>query len=140
MKVYHGTTAWEATSLVSNSRNWLYVTDTPHRAQLYADSRATHFDVSRDIRRSPGSVLVELETDDPIRWSHRPEDHPTLDQCEATIRSWRIISVTVYARAYDLKHGMSNLGTRREPRYVRAYEHLQEVFGDLLTIVVVDDA
>lgn len=75
MRVYHGTSVWEATSLVSNSRNWLYVTDTPQRAQLYADSRATHFDVSRDIRQAPGSVLVELETSDPITWSRRPADH-----------------------------------------------------------------
>ena len=132
MKVYHGTTYWKLHNLFSsNSDNshGLYVTDTAERAQLYADAQASG-EVSLNLRHVSGSAIVELETSDEVRWSRRPDDHPSLDKCEAVIQHWTVRHVVVYTDRFNLEHAMMKVAGQ----YVKAFEFLQKKLDQRLEI------
>lgn len=134
MRAYHGTAVWNVAKLLEGKSTvfgGLSVTDTAERAQLYADAQATR-EVSEKIRRAAGSAVVELEVGG-VKWIRRPASHGTLDTCEATVKTWQIAKVTVYASAYDLENSAAKI----EGRYQNPYKFLQERLGDKVEIIVV---
>lgn len=40
-------------------------------------------------------MVVTIEVDEQVRWFCRPEDHPTLDQCEAMVTRGAIVEVHI---------------------------------------------
>jgi hypothetical protein len=133
MIVYHGSTSWKIHSLAfgkSNSWLGLWITDTPERAQLYADAQASEI-VSTELRFFEDSAVAELETTE-VKWYHRSEDHSSLDKCEATIEAWKVRRVTVRMREYDMQHAKVKI----DGDYVLILENLQRVFGDKLEIII----
>lgn len=138
--VYHGTHGSSVYQLLDgSSRHWpgLYVTDSVEHAQRYADAQASR-EVVKEIRRVAGSAVVALVTGEAVAWSRRPDSHHTLDVCEAVISRWDVAAVTVYVNRHDLKASSTNVGTKRNPRWVSTYDDLREQLGSRLTIVVVD--
>ena len=127
MKAYHGTTYWKVKPLLSGKSSegfgGLYVTDTPERAQLYADAQASG-EVDTALRYVPGAAVVEMEIDDSTLWYRREPDHPTLDKVEACVQTWTVTHVTVYVREYDIEHGSGFKALRAT------------VPDDMLTIIV----
>ena len=132
--VFHGTAVWNLPRLLRGNDSFmgLYVTDTPQRAQRYADAQTSR-EVSADIRALPDSVIVELHTPEEITWSRRPEDHPTLDKAEAAIKSWDIANVYVVGPVKE--NSRINVGGK----YVPTLQWLQDTFGDKLHIVSSED-
>jgi len=131
-RVWHGSTTWNAHTL-AEPRARLYVTDTPEKAQLYADAQATE-SVSDKLRFAPASVVIELETSDPLNWRRRSEGHNTLDTCEAVINNWTVINVTARFTRYSLEHGVA----KYNGRYSSIVNALRETYGDKLTIIEVE--
>lgn len=99
MRVYHGTTTWKMASLFSGdfSKRFpgLFVTDTFERAARYANSQSAQKVTTRTLPLSSCAVVVSIETDDPLHWLRRSEDHPSLDQCEALIQHGEIVEVCI---------------------------------------------
>ena len=142
MKVYHGTT-WHKLSPLASGRDdgrkvsGLYVTDTAERAQLYADARASGI-VETSLRYANHSAIVEMDA--VVKgWSRRPEDHNTLDKCEATITEWTVIKVTIYVEQYYLSHTRDKQSPYNDKgEHSRLLiERLQDEFGEKLHIVIV---
>jgi hypothetical protein len=133
MKVFHGTQYYKIHNIFNGQSLdflGLYVTDTADRAQLYADAGATG-EVSTSLRFAPGAAVVELETDEPVNWIRRSETHSSLDKCEATIKTWSIVRVTVYITEYAAK----NAAHKVNGKYVNSVEFLKAELGDKLNII-----
>lgn len=98
--VYHGTTPHAVLALLPGSSDrfggWLPVTDTRERALRYANAQRTRV-VEAEYGRplAPNAIVLTLETDEAITWRRRDEGHGSLDQCEATIRSWRVVGAEI---------------------------------------------
>lgn len=99
MNVYHGSTTAKALSVMSGDYRriypGLYVTDTPERAARYANSQASGVVTRESHPLRPHAVVVTIETDEPVSWRRRPEEHPSLDQCEDTITRGRVVAVDI---------------------------------------------
>jgi hypothetical protein len=118
--VYHGCRIEETFNLLDGkSKHFpgLYVTDTFARALRYACARATGV-VDEDVTAlAEGAAVVELATDEPIRWSRRPNTQ-SLDKCETTIQNWKV--VRIYLRPPKYENVLYNInGT-----YIRAGEYI----------------
>jgi hypothetical protein len=110
MVVYHGCASWNVEKLISgkSARLSLFVTDTVEHAARYANAQATEEVSAKFQDLKSWACIVELETEDPIEWSRRSNNHNTLDTCETTIRHWQVKSVTVKrgTYAYDNQHAV----------------------------------
>jgi hypothetical protein len=76
------------------------VTDTFERAARYANAQATETVRSDAFELGEGAAVIELRAADDVKWHFRPENHNTLDQCEATITTWEIVSITINPTRY----------------------------------------
>jgi len=74
-----------------------------------------------------------LEINKQVKWSRRGSNHPTLDKCEATVKTWRVVRAEIFTTEYDLHHSV----TKVAGRYVHIYEYLREKLGDRLNINIV---
>jgi hypothetical protein len=125
MRVYHGSVTWEMLSLVqvngdfaSHRSGCLYVTDTFEQAARYANSRATQVVTLHALPLSRCAVVFTLEVDQSVRWYRRPEDHPTLDQCEGIITRGTIVEVHIGRPDPLSKREHSHIATLREQLHV----------------------
>jgi len=78
----------------------LFVTDTPERAARYANAQATGMVKVDVFELGVGAAIIELETSEEIKWYRRSENHSSLDQCEATIETFEIVSITINPDPY----------------------------------------
>lgn len=97
MLVYHGTRIGDVENLFSGDyKGWfpgLYVTDTRNRAANYAAARATG-KIRKGITELPQhAAIATIETTEAVEWRYRPESHPSLDMCENTIKSGKVVAV-----------------------------------------------
>jgi len=74
-----------------------------------------------------------MTTNESIKWTRRPDDHPTLDKAEATIGAWNIEKVTVYIDEYTYSRGVM----RVDGQIVNAVEYLKGQLGKRIKFVKV---
>jgi len=69
--------------------NEIFVTDTFERAARYANAQ-TSGTVDPDATELMNGVILEIEPTSEVQWHRRPENHPTLDICEAWLSNFVI--------------------------------------------------
>lgn len=103
MEVYHGSTTWKVGSLAAGIQvklGRLYVTDSPERAARYANSQADEAVTRHTFPLREHAVVLTIETSETPRWLRRPENHGSLDQCEATISQGRVVAADIVECKY----------------------------------------
>src|SRR5437763_8878929 len=75
----------------------LYVTESFALAARYANSQADRAVHAETHLWRRCAVVVEIETDEAVRWQRRSADHATLDVCEALIRRGRVVALAIVA-------------------------------------------
>lgn len=99
MITFHGASLTNALKVVQASGSFsgrgLYVTDTAERAARYANARATGAVSQEYAEQAEHTVILSIEVTEAVRWSMRPADHPTLDQCETQVRSGTVIAAAI---------------------------------------------
>lgn len=81
-------------SFPNRTKDGIYVTDTIARAMRYANAQAGGL-VSHSLEQTQAEGTVILHIDAEPRWLRRPDNHPSLDHCEAVVKEYRIIKATI---------------------------------------------
>lgn len=100
--VYHGTRISNIKKLMSGVASFpgLYVTENEALAARYANAQATGIVSAEFGPLAEHAAVVTLETNQEVDWRRRAHAHTSLDVCEATIKTWRIVAIEVAECSY----------------------------------------
>lgn len=101
--VYHGCRVSNIKRLISGKASFpgLYVTDTVDHATRYANAQATRLVSTGYVPLVEHAAVVTLDTTDAVVWRRRGDDHSSLDVCETTIKTWRVVAIEAAECSYQ---------------------------------------
>ncbi len=106
MIAYHGCSFWNARKLAqaisTNKIHFpgIFVTDTKEHAARYANAQVSGTVDPNATALKPDAAIVTLEIPDDTEWLHRPENHRTLDVCEACVQTARVVNIEIHECDY----------------------------------------
>ena len=121
MIVYNG---GNITNLIKNiGEQKIFITDTMARAIRYANAQATgEVNPDMDQEMVEDTVVLEIEVNE-VDWLRRPEDHPSLDICEAQIKDFKIKKAIIRFCDDDItRYGTYHTGYKSREQVIEILE------------------